>query len=161
MNIFSDLEMSHMDRMKVSFIRSGISKGLSGNSILNSLKQSPLGGMRRTKFLKILRTVKKVHLQREYVKSVNRNKQFDPERLVQSPYNHTKSYNYIVHGKITDSETGEVKHMWVTVSTDEHFTAAEAMAIGKFLIKKGDSWGPGNALDVDLENVYLGTNYEG
>ncbi|HDY75876.1 MAG TPA: hypothetical protein ENH49_05060 [Candidatus Marinimicrobia bacterium] len=99
-------------------------------------------------------------MQRKYVQSLNLDKGFDPDRLVMSPYNHEKSYNYIVHGKITDSETGEVKHMWVTVSTDERFTVAEALAIGKFLIKKGDSLGKGNKLEVDLENIYLGNNYE-
>ncbi|NHZ86097.1 MAG: hypothetical protein GWP19_09470 [Planctomycetia bacterium] len=161
MNIFTDLEMSSMDRVKVSFIRSGISQGLSGASILRSLRQSPLGGMRRTDFFKIIRTIKRVNLQRPYVRSLKHNVMFDPERLEPSPYNHEKSFNFIVHGKITDSKTGEEKHVWVTVSSDAQFTGGEAMAIGKFLIEKGDSWGPGNALDVDLENIYLGNNYEG
>lgn len=161
MNIFTDLEMSKMDRVKVAFIRSGVSKGLSGSSILNSLRHSALGGMRRTNFYKVIRTIKHVEMQKPYVKSLTYGSRFDPDRLLPSPYNHDKAYNYIVHGKITDSETGEVKHMWATVSTGERFTVGEALAIGKFLIKKGDSWGPGNVLDVDLENIYLGNEYEG
>ncbi len=161
MNIFTDLSLSGLDRMKVSFIRSGIADGLSGLSILRSLQASPLGGMRKTTFFKIVRTIKKVELQRPYIKSVRKDRNFDPNRLVESPYNHKKAFNYIVHGKIRDAETGEEKHTWVTVSSSVQFKPEEALAIGEYLIRKGDSWGTDNSLDVDLENIYLGTEYEG
>lgn len=161
MNIFTDLQLSALDRMKVSFIRSGISEGLSGNRIMQAMRRSPLGGMRNTTFRKIVRTVKRVYSQRPYIKNVGLDKRFNPDRLEPSPYNHKKSFNYIVHGVITDSETLEEKEAWVTVSSDAQFTKREALAIGMFLIRKGDSWGPKNGLEVDLENIYLGENYEG
>ncbi len=159
MDLIDELGIKALDNLKVSFIRSGIAKGLSANKILNRLKLSPLGGMQRSNFLKVVRHIKRIKQTRPYVDSVNLGKKIDFSRLAPSEYGHEKKYNFVVKLKGISKMTGENAEEWMTISTDREITKADAIFEAGVFFGSGKYGLQEDSISAMVDEVFLGTNY--
>ncbi len=159
MSLWSDFKLSPLDAGKVSFIRALVGRGYSANRGLALLKKSPLGGMRRQKFLRIFKAILNSRLSEQYVQGLGRFEQIDEIMLKKSPFNHERAYNYIIHAKSRLSSTGEVVESYITISTDEKLDKNQALLRAGMYLGREKYDLEIDATSAEVENCLLGNNY--
>lgn len=125
---------------------------LSANNIIRAVRSMGFP-VQRQAALKVIRQVKAITANRDYVNKLGPNTLPTAKNLAYSPYRITSKYQYIVSVTGTNPITGELSQQWITVSADKRLTKIEAEYLATAALLTGENYGISEVEDAHVDNI--------
>lgn len=125
---------------------------LSANQIIRTVRQMGFK-VQRSAALNVIRQVKAITNNRNYVHNLGPNTLPTAKNLAQSPYRITSKYQYIVSITGTNPITGELSQQWITVSADKRISKIEAEYLATSALLTGETYAITEIEEAHVDNI--------
>ena len=136
-----------------SILKAGVREGVSGSSILDTLRGSGLG-YRRQDFYSDYRNYSRISTQRDTMKFVGYDRRLSAGNYIELPRFQKSNFAYVVDVEVRNPATGDTFSMKTTVASQHQLTRRQANETGLRAVLPSIDASKFDVLSYDWENAY-------